>query len=152
MTTPEEFNDWGWRIPFLVSIVLLLVSIWIRLQLRESPVFQKMKDEQQTSKAPWAEAFGKWGNAKFVLIALFGLVAGQAVIWYTGTFYSLFFLQNVLKVGLARRRTSSSPLRWRSERRSTSSSAGCRTRSDDAGSRWAAWLWRSRPSSRCSTR
>jgi MFS family permease len=98
MMSPEEFNDWGWRVPFLVSIFLLLISIWIRLQLQESPVFQKMKEEQQTSKAPWAEAFGKWNNAKFVLIALFGLVAGQAVIWYTGTFYSLFFLQNVLKV------------------------------------------------------
>jgi MFS family permease len=98
VTTPEQFNDWGWRIPFLVSIVLLGISVWIRLQLRESPVFQQMKDEQKTSKKPWAESFGKWSNAKFVLIALFGLVAGQAVIWYTGTFYSLFFLQNVLKV------------------------------------------------------
>ncbi len=96
--SPEEFAAWGWRIPFLVSIVLLGVSIWIRVQLSESPVFQKMKDEQKTSAKPWAESFGKWKNAKFVLIALFGLVAGQAVIWYTGTFYSLFFLQNVLKV------------------------------------------------------
>jgi MFS family permease len=96
--SPEEFSAWGWRIPFLVSIVLLGVSVWIRVQLSESPVFQKMKDEQKTSKKPWAESFGKWSNAKFVLIALFGLVAGQAVIWYTGTFYSLFFLQNVLKV------------------------------------------------------
>ena len=98
LTSPEEFNEWGWRIPFLVSIFLLAISIWIRLQLRESPIFQKMKDEAATSKAPWAEAFGQWKNAKFVLIALFGLVAGQAVIWYTGTFYGLFFLQNVLKV------------------------------------------------------
>jgi MFS family permease len=97
-TSPEAFNEWGWRIPFLVSIFLLGISIWIRLQLQESPVFQKMKDEQMTSKAPWAEAFGKWSNAKYVVIALFGLVAGQGVIWYTGTFYSLFFLQNVLKV------------------------------------------------------
>lgn len=96
--TPDEFAAWGWRIPFLVSILLLGVSIWIRVQLSESPIFQKMKDEQKTSKKPWAESFGKWSNAKFVLIALFGLVAGQAVIWYTGTFYSLFFLQNVLKV------------------------------------------------------
>jgi hypothetical protein len=96
--SPDEFAAWGWRIPFLVSIVLLGVSVWIRVQLSESPVFQKMKDEQKTSKKPWAESFGKWSNAKFVLIALFGLVAGQAVIWYTGTFYSLFFLQNVLKV------------------------------------------------------
>jgi MFS family permease len=98
MMTPEEFSEWGWRIPFLVSIVLLGVSVWIRVQLGESPVFQKMKDEQKTSKKPWAESFGQWKNAKFVLIALFGLVAGQAVIWYTGTFYSLFFLQNILKV------------------------------------------------------
>ncbi len=96
--SPDEFAAWGWRIPFLVSILLLGVSVWIRVQLGESPVFQKMKDEQKTSKKPWAESFGKWKNAKFVLIALFGLVAGQAVIWYTGTFYSLFFLQNVLKV------------------------------------------------------
>ncbi len=95
---PDEFAAWGWRIPFLVSILLLGVSVWIRVQLAESPVFKKMKDEQKTSKKPWAESFGKWGNAKFVLVALFGLVAGQAVIWYTGTFYSLFFLQNVLKV------------------------------------------------------
>jgi len=98
MMTPEEFAAWGWRIPFLVSIVLLFISVWIRLQLSESPVFQKMKEEAATSKAPWAEAFGKWKNLKLVLIALFGLVAGQAVIWYAGTFYSLFFLQNVLKV------------------------------------------------------
>ena len=98
LMTPEEFSEWGWRIPFLVSILLLAVSVWIRVQLGESPVFQKMKDEQKTSKAPWAESFGQWKHAKFVLIALFGLVAGQAVIWYTGTFYSLFFLQNILKV------------------------------------------------------
>jgi Major Facilitator Superfamily len=96
--TPDEFAAWGWRVPFLVSIVLLGVSIWIRVQLSESPVFQKMKDEQKTSAKPWVESFGKWKNAKFVLIALFGLVAGQAVIWYTGTFYSLFFLEKVLKV------------------------------------------------------
>lgn len=96
--TPEDFAAWGWRVPFLVSIFLLAVSIWIRLQLSESPVFQKMKEEAATSKAPWAEAFGQWKNLKFVFVALFGLVAGQAVIWYSGTFYSLFFLQNVLKV------------------------------------------------------
>ena len=97
-TSPEEFDDWGWRVPFLVSIFLLGISIWIRLQLNESPVFKQMKAEARTSKAPWKESFGKWSNAKFVLIALFGLVAGQGVIWYTGTFYSLFFLQNILKV------------------------------------------------------
>jgi hypothetical protein len=100
--TTEQFDDWGWRIPFLVSIILLGVSIFIRLRLQESPVFQKMKDEGQASKAPLAEAFGKWGNLKIVLIALFGAVMGQAVVWYAGQFYSLFFLERVLKVdGLA---------------------------------------------------
>jgi MFS family permease len=94
----EDFNEWGWRIPFLLSILLLGVSLWIRFQLNESPVFLKMKEEAATSKAPWAEAFGQWKNLKLVLIALLGLVAGQAVIWYTGTFYSLFFLQQTLKV------------------------------------------------------
>jgi len=98
LMSPEEFAAWGWRVPFLVSIFLLFISVWIRVQLSESPVFLKMKEEAATSKAPWAEAFGRWKNLKFVLIALFGLVAGQAVIWYAGTFYSLFFLQNVLKV------------------------------------------------------
>jgi MFS family permease len=96
--SPEAFSEWGWRIPFLVSVLLLGVSVWIRLQLAESPIFQKMKDEATTSKAPLAEAFGQWSNLKYVFIALFGCVAGQAVIWYTGTFYGLFFLQNTLKV------------------------------------------------------
>ena len=94
----EAFADWGWRVPFLVSIALLAVSLWIRLQLAESPVFQKMKDEGTTSKAPLSEAFGRWGNLKFVLIALFGAVAGQAVVWYTGQFYALFYLEKILKV------------------------------------------------------
>jgi MFS family permease len=94
----EAFADWGWRLPFIVSIVLLAISMWIRLQLAESPVFQKMKDEGTTSKAPLKEAFGQWGNLKLVLIALFGAVAGQAVVWYTGQFYALFFLEKMLKV------------------------------------------------------
>jgi MFS family permease len=94
----EAFADWGWRVPFLVSILLLGVSMWIRLQLAESPVFQKMKDEGTTSKAPLTEAFGQWGNLKFVIIALFGAVAGQAVVWYTGQFYALFFLEKTMKV------------------------------------------------------
>jgi len=94
----EQFKEWGWRIPFLVSIALLAVSIWIRLQLNESPVFQKMKDEGTVSKAPLAEAFGKWSNMKIVILALFGAVAGQAVVWYTGQFYALFFLEKMLKV------------------------------------------------------
>jgi MFS family permease len=94
----EAFKVWGWRVPFLISIILLAVSIWIRMQLNESPVFQKMKDEGKTSKAPLADAFGKWGNLKWVIIVLFGAVAGQAVVWYTGQFYALFFLEKMLKV------------------------------------------------------
>uniref|UniRef100_Q07H81 General substrate transporter n=1 Tax=Rhodopseudomonas palustris (strain BisA53) TaxID=316055 RepID=Q07H81_RHOP5 len=92
------FADWGWRVPFLVSVILLGVSVWIRLRLNESPVFQKMKDEGKTSKAPLTEAFANWGNAKIVLIALLGGVMGQGVVWYTGQFYALFFLQSILKV------------------------------------------------------
>lgn len=94
----ESFGSWGWRLPFLVSILLLGVSMWIRLQLNESPVFQKMKDEGKTSKAPLTEAFGQWKNLRWVLIALFGAVAGQAVVWYTGQFYALFYLEKILKV------------------------------------------------------
>ncbi|MBL8581658.1 MAG: MFS transporter [Rhizobiaceae bacterium] len=94
----EAFAAWGWRIPFLVSVVLLGISVWIRLSLNESPTFQKMKEEGKGSKAPLSEAFGQWKNAKIALLALFGLTAGQAVVWYSGQFYALFFLQNVLKV------------------------------------------------------
>jgi MFS family permease len=94
----EAFADWGWRLPFLVSIILLAVSLWIRLSLNESPVFRRMKEEGATSKAPLTEAFGRWPNLKLVLIALFGAVAGQAVVWYTGQFYALFFLERTLKV------------------------------------------------------
>jgi MFS family permease len=92
------FAAWGWRIPFLVSIVLLAISVWIRLQMHESPAFKKMKEEGSISKAPLTEAFGQWRNARIALIALLGLVAGQAVVWYTGQFYALFFLQNILRV------------------------------------------------------
>jgi len=92
------FADWGWRLPFLVSILLLGVSLWIRLQLAESPVFQKMKEEGTTSKAPFTEAFGQWRSLRVVLIVLLGAVAGQAVVWYTGQFYALFFLEKTLKV------------------------------------------------------
>lgn len=92
------FADWGWRVPFIVSILLLAVSVWIRLSMNESPAFQKMKAEGKTSKAPLSEAFGNWKNLKIVLLALFGLVAGQAVVWYSGQFYALFFLTSVLKV------------------------------------------------------
>ncbi|MFK0684778.1 MFS transporter [Ochrobactrum sp. BD67] len=94
----EAFAAWGWRIPFLVSIILLGISVWIRMQMSESPAFKRMKEEGKTSKAPLSEAFGQWKNAKIALIALFGLTAGQAVVWYCGQFYALFFLQNVLKV------------------------------------------------------
>ncbi len=94
----EVFKAWGWRVPFLVSMILLAVSMWIRMQLNESPVYQKMKDEGKTSKAPLTEAFAKWGNLKWVIIVLFGAVAGQAVVWYTGQFYALFFLEKMLKV------------------------------------------------------
>jgi len=94
----DAFKDWGWRIPFMVSVLLLGVSLWIRLKLAESPAFQRMKAEGKASKAPLSDSFGKWPNLKLVLIALFGLTAGQAVVWYTGQFYALFFLEKLLKV------------------------------------------------------
>jgi len=94
----EAFNDWGWRVPFLVSIALLAVSVWIRLSMNESPAFQKMKAEGKTSKAPLTESFGQWKNLKIVILALVGLTAGQAVVWYTGQFYALFFMTQALKV------------------------------------------------------
>lgn len=94
----KDFGEWGWRVPFLVSIFLLGISVWIRLSMNESPAFQKMKSEGKTSKAPLSESFGQWKNMKIVLLALFGLVAGQGVVWYTGQFYALFFLTSVLKV------------------------------------------------------
>ncbi|HEY0526652.1 MAG TPA: MFS transporter [Stellaceae bacterium] len=92
------FDAWGWRIPFLLSIILLAISVWIRLKLNESPLFAQMKAEGKTSKAPLTESFAHWGNLKIVLLALFGLTAGQAVVWYTGQFYALFFLTQTLKV------------------------------------------------------
>jgi hypothetical protein len=94
----EVFTDWGWRIPFLLSAILLAVSIWIRLSLNESPMFQQMKDEGRRSKAPLTEAFGTWSNAKIAILALLGATAGEAVIWYGGQFYALFFLTQTLKV------------------------------------------------------
>jgi MFS family permease len=94
----EAFADWGWRLPFFASAILLLVSLWIRLQLNESPVYQQMKNAGATSKAPLTEAFGNWKNARLVLVALLGAVAGQAVVWYTGQFYALFYLERILKV------------------------------------------------------
>ncbi|WP_255429278.1 MFS transporter [Ramlibacter albus] len=92
------FADWGWRIPFIVSIALLAISVWIRLSMNESPAFQKMKAEGKTSKAPLTESFGQWKNLKIVILALVGLTAGQAVVWYSGQFYALFFLTQALKV------------------------------------------------------
>jgi len=92
------FADWGWRIPFLVSVFLLAISVWIRLSMNESPAFAKMKAEGKTSKAPLTESFGQWKNLKIVILALVGLTAGQAVVWYTGQFYALFFLTQTLKV------------------------------------------------------
>ncbi len=94
----EAFADWGWRIPFLVSILLLGVSVYIRLSMNESPAFTKMKAEGKTSKAPLSESFGQWKNLKIVILALIGLTAGQAVVWYSGQFYALFFLTQALKV------------------------------------------------------
>ena len=94
----EAFADWGWRVPFLVSILLLAVSVYIRLSMNESPAFVKMKAEGKTSKAPLTEAFGQWKNLKIVILALVGLTAGQAVVWYSGQFYALFFLTQALKV------------------------------------------------------
>ncbi|MCD0420637.1 MULTISPECIES: MFS transporter [Rubrivivax] len=94
----EAFAAWGWRIPFIVSILLLAISVWIRLSMNESPAFRKMKEEGKTSKAPLTESFGQWKNLKIVLLALFGLVMGQGVVWYSGQFYALFFLTSSLKV------------------------------------------------------
>ncbi|BEI39261.1 MFS transporter [Polynucleobacter sp. HIN8] len=96
----DAFKSWGWRIPFLLSIFLLGISVWIRLQMEESPAFKKMKEEGTQSKAPISEAFGNWKNGKFAVIALLGLVAGQAVVWYTGQFYALFYLQTILRVDM----------------------------------------------------
>ena len=95
---PEQFDAWGWRVPFLLSTVLLLISVYIRLQLQESPEFQEIKAAGQLSKAPLSESFGQWANLKIVLLALFGAVAGQAVVWYGGQFYALLFLEKTLLV------------------------------------------------------
>jgi MFS family permease len=94
----KAFKDWGWRIPFLVSLLLLIISIYIRMKLNESPVFARMKAEGKRSKAPLRESFGEWKNLKIVLLSLFGAAAGQGVVWYTGQFYALFFLTGTLKI------------------------------------------------------
>ena len=92
------FADWGWRVPFLVSIFLVLVSLYVRLKMKESPIFEQLKTSGMTSTQPLTDAFGKWSNLKIVLISLFGATAGQGVVWYTGQFYALFYLQNILKL------------------------------------------------------
>src|SRR5690606_25210037 len=94
----EAFAAWGWRIPFLVSILLLAISLWIRLKLAESPAFRRMKAAGKGTRTPLKDSFARWSNLKIVLIALVGLTAGQAVVWYTGQFYALFFLERVLRV------------------------------------------------------
>ena len=94
----QAFKDWGWRIPFLISLVLLVISVYIRLKLNESPVFLRMKAQGKGSKAPLRDSFANWANLKIVLLALFGAAAGQGVVWYTGQFYALFFLTGTLKV------------------------------------------------------
>src|SRR5246127_3113133 len=94
----ESFGDWGWRLPFLLSAILLAISIWIRLKLNESPLFRRMVEEGKQSKRPLTEAFGQWSNLKVALAALFGATAGEAVVWYGGQFYALFFLAQTLKV------------------------------------------------------
>ena len=94
----DKFGDWGWRIPFLLSSVLLAISVYIRLQLAESPVFKQMKAEGKQSKAPLTESFARWGNLKLVILALLGATAGQAVVWYCGQFYAMYFLGSTLKI------------------------------------------------------
>jgi MFS family permease len=122
----QAFRAWGWRVPFVGSLVLLGVSAWMRYRLRESPVFAELLAEGRTSRRPVAESFGRWANLRVVLVALFGLTAGQGVVWYTGQFYALFFLQDALRVpadlayGLVR-------WPWCWARRSSSCSARCRT-------------------------
>ncbi|HUQ10795.1 MAG TPA: MFS transporter, partial [Steroidobacteraceae bacterium] len=96
--TPEQFDAWGWRLPFLLSIALLAISVYIRMQLQESPVFQEIKASGKLSKAPLSESFGQWANLKIVILALLGATAGQAVVWYGGQFYALLFLEKTLQV------------------------------------------------------
>jgi len=98
LLSKSDFEAWGWRLPFLISVVLLAVSLWIRLKLGESPVYQQMKADNGISKAPLSEAFGRWSNLKLIIGALLGATAGSTVLWYSGQFYTLFFLQRILKV------------------------------------------------------
>ena len=98
MMSPEAFASWGWRIPFPISIVLVAVSLYIRLRMQESPIFEHIKSAGMASARPLKEAFTQWANLKLVLISLFGATAGQGVVWYTGQFYALFYLQTILNV------------------------------------------------------
>src|SRR5258708_26493232 len=96
----EAFSAWGWRIPFLASILLVSVSLYVRLKMKESPIFTQIKSAGMASTQPLTDAFTKWDNLKRVLISLFGATAGQGVVWYTGQFYALFYLQTILKVNV----------------------------------------------------
>src|SRR6185436_19802064 len=98
LMTPAAFRSWGWRVPFLISILLVAVSLYIRLRMKESPIFQHIKGTGATSAKPLREAFANWENLKRVLVSLFGATAGQGVVWYTGQFYALFYLQSILNV------------------------------------------------------
>src|SRR2546423_4313438 len=102
LMTDADFKAWGWRVPFLLSIVLVAMSLYIRMKLQESPLFAALKRERQTSLAPLRESFGQWSNFKIVLLVLFGATAGQGIVWYTGQFYALSFLQSVMKLDLER--------------------------------------------------
>ena len=102
MMSDADFKAWGWRVPFLLSIVLVMISLWIRMSLKESPLFESIKAQGKTSIAPLRESFGNWANLRIVLLVLFGATAGQGVVWYTGQFYALSFLQTVLKIDLAK--------------------------------------------------
>ena len=102
MMTPEAFSAWGWRLPFLLSIVLVGMSLYIRLKMKESPLFARLKSQGKTSAAPLKESFAKWSNLKIVLLVLFGATAGQGIVWYTGQFYALSFLQSVMKVDMVK--------------------------------------------------
>jgi MFS family permease len=102
MMSAEAFNSWGWRVPFLLSIVLVAMSLYIRMKMKESPLFARLKSQGKTSSAPLKESFARWPNLKIVLLVLFGATAGQGIVWYTGQFYALSFLQSVLKVDIER--------------------------------------------------
>ena len=95
---PDDWSEWGWRVPFLFSLLLLAVSLWVRLKLKESPVFQAMKAEGKLARNPISESFNSWAKLKLVLVALFGIAAGLTVIWYTAQFQALYFLQNSLRI------------------------------------------------------